>query len=232
KIGQQVENHYIGVNSGIMDQFAIGMGKESHAIHLDTDTLTYTYAPIKLPNHSIMIIHTNKSRNLNDSKYNERSSECDITIQDLQTSLSIKSLGELSGEAFETHKHLITNTTNQKRAKHAVYENVRTIKALEKLKAHDLESFGELMNASHRSLKEDYEVTGIELDTIVEAAWKQPGVIGARMTGAGFGGCAIAIVEDSYIDKFKQQVNEIYVKKVGYDATFYTASIAGCAKEI
>ncbi|MFC0299226.1 galactokinase [Virgibacillus soli] len=232
KLGQMVENDYIGVNSGIMDQFAIGMGKSGHAIHLNTSTLAYTYAPIQLPNHAIMIIHTNKSRALADSKYNERRTQCEEALADLQCELQIESLGELSPEQFEKHKHLIRNNTNRKRAKHAVYENARTRDALKRLAENDLHGFGKLMNESHLSLQHDYEVTGIELDTIVETAWKQPGVIGARMTGAGFGGCAIAIVENDDIKAFKQNVNRIYEETIGYQATFYTAAIGDGAREI
>lgn len=232
KLGQKVENDYMNVNSGIMDQFAIGMGKKDHAIHLNTETLAYTYAPLQLANHSIMIINTNKSRALTDSKYNERRRQCEEALVDLQTKLDIHSLGELTPEMFEAHKHLIQNEINKKRAKHAVYENARTIKALTMLKNKDLASFGELMNESHDSLKHNYEVTGLELDTIVEAAWNQEGVLGARMTGAGFGGCAIAIVENDQIEAFKHQVNQVYEEKVGYAPTFYTAQIGDGAKEI
>lgn len=232
QLGRKVENEYIGVNSGIMDQFAIGMGKKDHAIHLNTETLDYTYAPIRLPDHSIIIIHTNKSRALTDSKYNERRAQCERALANLQTKLNIKSLGELTPERFEDFKHLIQGKTNQKRAKHAVYENARTLDALDKLKASDLHRFGQLMNESHLSLQHDYEVTGIELDTIVETAWEQKGVLGARMTGAGFGGCAIAIVDNNHIETFKQNVNQAYVEKIGYDATFYTAKIGDGAKEI
>lgn len=232
KLGQQVENDYIGVNSGIMDQFAIGMGKKNHAILLDCQTLDYHYAPIELQDHAIMIINTNKQRTLAGSKYNERRQQCEQALADLKSELSIESLGELSNKEFEQHKHLIKNNINQKRAKHAVSENVRTLKALKRLQDGDLNGFGQLVNASHESLKNDYEVTGIELDTIVEAAWEQDGVIGARMTGAGFGGCAIAIVEKDNIDHFKANVNEIYTKTIGYEPTFYTAAIGDGAKEI
>lgn len=232
KLGQQVENHYIGVNSGIMDQFAIAMGKKDHAIHLNTQTLEFSYAPIKLLNHSIIIIHTNKQRTLAESKYNVRRKQCEEALEDLQSELSIESLGDLTPEQFEANKHLIKNKTNQKRAKHAVYENARTLEALTKLKENDLSAFGRLMNESHKSLKEDYEVTGIELDTIVETAWKQEGVLGARMTGAGFGGCAIAIVENERLEEFKKKINEVYLEKIGYEPSFYTASIGDGAKEV
>ncbi|WP_164667848.1 galactokinase [Virgibacillus doumboii] len=232
KLGQKVENEYIGVNSGIMDQFAIGMGKKNHAILLDCQTLDYNYAPIELENHAIIIMNTNKQRTLAGSKYNERRQQCEQALADLKRELSINSLGDLSNEQFDQHKYLIKNEIDRKRAKHAVTENVRTLDALKKLQEGDLIGFGELINASHHSLKNDYEVTGIELDTLVEAAWKQDGVIGGRMTGAGFGGCAIAIVEKNKIDDFQTNVYQIYTKSIGYEPTFYTASISDGAKEI
>src|SRR5699024_4223605 len=216
----------------IMDQFAVGKGKKDHAIHLNTETLEYEYAPIQLKDHVIMIIHTNKARTLAGSKYNERRKQCEEALTDLQTELDINSLGELTKETFELNKHLIKDEINRKRAKHAVYENERTIEALEKLKQGKLTDFGQLMNESHKSLQDDYEVTGLELDTIAEAAWEQNGVLGARMTGAGFGGCAIAIVEKDQVDRIKENVNKSYREKVGYDATFYTANIGDGAKEI
>ncbi|MBP3950171.1 galactokinase [Bacillus suaedae] len=232
QLGQKVENSYIGVNSGIMDQFAIGMAKKDHAILLDCETLQYEYAPVELANHIIMIMNTNKRRELAESKYNERRSECERALQDLQSELEISSLGQLTSSQFEQSKHLIKNEIDRKRAKHAVYENQRTLDALEKLKQGDLEQFGQLINQSHISLQQDYEVTGIELDTLVEAAWKQEGVLGARMTGAGFGGCAIAITQKDQVESFKENVNEAYKKVVGYDATFYVATIGDGAKEI
>lgn len=232
EIGQKVENQYIGVNSGIMDQFAVGMGKKDHAILLDCDTLDYNYAPIKLENHDIIIIHTNKRRELADSKYNERRSQCERALADLQKKLNIDSLGELTPEQFEQHRDLIQDPINQKRAKHAVYENARTLHAFEKLQANELEAFGELMNESHISLRDDYEVTGMELDTIAETAWQQQGVLGARMTGAGFGGCAIAIVEKKEAENVKNAIQKAYVEKIGYEPTFYMAAIGDGAKEI
>jgi galactokinase len=232
QLGQKVENDYIGVNSGIMDQFAIGKGKKGHAILLNCQTLAYSYAPIELNNHVIMIINTNKQRTLAGSKYNERRAQCEQALTDLQTTLQINSLGDLTKEQFEQHKHLITSETNQKRAKHAVYENLRTVEALQQLQQGNLEAFGQLMNESHKSLQQDYEVTGIELDTIVQAAWDQPGVVGARMTGAGFGGCAIAIVEKDKVNNFKNNVNKIYSEKIGYEASFYTAAFGDGAREL
>ena len=232
KLGKQVENQFIGVNSGIMDQFAIGMGKKDAGILLDCQTLKYEYAPIQLENHKIIIMNTNKRRELADSKYNERRSECEEALAELQQRLPIEALGQLSEKEFDENQHFITNETVRKRAKHAVYENRRTLKALEELKAGNLEAFGQLMNQSHISLRDDYEVTGIELDRLVEAAWKQPGVVGARMTGAGFGGCAIAIVTNEEVENFIANVGTAYLNKIGYKADFYVASIGDGAKEI
>ncbi|SEO17953.1 galactokinase [Amphibacillus marinus] len=232
QLGQQVENHYIGVNSGIMDQFAIGMGKQDHAIQLDCNTLDYQYAPIELGNYVIIIMNTNKRRELADSKYNERRSECERALKELQEVLPIHSLGELTTDQFETHKDVIKNATERKRAKHAVYENQRTKDALVKLQSGDLIGFGQLMNQSHQSLKQDYEVTGVELDTLAETAWQQAGVLGARMTGAGFGGCAIALVDKAQVDSFKDQIKTIYTNKIGYAPTFYEATIGDGAKEL
>ncbi|WP_099159532.1 galactokinase [Virgibacillus ndiopensis] len=232
QLGQKVENEYIGVNSGIMDQFAIGKGKKDHAILLNCQTLKHEYAPIKLDDHVIMIINTNKQRTLAGSKYNERRAQCDQALADLQEKLSINSLGDLTKEDFEKHKHLIKDEINQKRAKHAVYENARTLEALEKLRQNDLHGFGKLMNESHVSLQQEYEVTGVELDTLVKAAWEHDGVLGARMTGAGFGGCAIAIVAKYKIDNFIENVHEKYRNAIGYNPTFYTATIGDGAKEI
>ena len=224
-IGQFSENNFNGVNCGIMDQFAIAMGKEGHAIFLDTADLSYEYAPIKLENAKIVIACSNKKRGLGDSKYNERRSECETALAELQTVVDIKSLGELNEEAFEAHKSAIKSDIRIKRAKHAVYENQRTIKAVEALKNNDVKLFGQLMNASHVSLRDDYEVTGIELDTLVEEAWKVEGVIGSRMTGAGFGGCTVSIVEDSAIDTFIDSVGKAYLDKIGYAADFYVVEI-------
>ncbi|RSK50712.1 galactokinase [Bacillus canaveralius] len=231
KLGKKVENEFIGVNSGIMDQFAIGMGKENCGILLDCNTLKYEYAPFNLTDHKIIIMNTNKRRELADSKYNERRSECETALGQLKKAAPIDSLGELTEEEFEAIKHLITDEVLQRRAKHAVFENQRTLQAMKALKDSDLAEFGRLMNASHRSLRDDYEVTGTELDTLVEAAWKHKGTIGARMTGAGFGGCAIAIVANERVDEFISQAGSEYKEKIGYDATFYVASIGDGAKE-
>ncbi|MEG2512376.1 MAG: galactokinase [Acetivibrio sp.] len=224
-IGQYGENHFNGVNCGIMDQFAIAMGKENQAIFLDTANLSYEYAPIQLENAKIVILNTNKKRGLGDSKYNERRSECEEALKELQTVVNIQSLGELDEESFEKSKDAIKSEVRKKRAKHAVYENQRTIKAVNALKKKDLALFGKLMVDSHNSLKNDYEVTGRELDTLVEEALKQPGVIGARMTGAGFGGCAVSIVEKDAVDTFIKKVGEAYQEKIGYAADFYVVSV-------
>ena len=226
-IGQFSENKFNGVNCGIMDQFAIAMGKEGHAIFLDTADLSYEYAPIRLENAKIVIACSNKKRGLGDSKYNERRSECETALAELQQVVKIKSLGDLSEEQFEKFRSIIKSDVRSRRARHAVYENQRTIRAVEALKNNDVKLFGELMNASHVSLRDDYEVTGIELDTLVEEAWKVDGVIGSRMTGAGFGGCTVSIVKDEAIDHFISTVGEAYKAKIGYAADFYVVEIGG-----
>ena len=232
KIGQQVENHFIGVNSGIMDQFAIAMGKKDHAILLDCNTLKYDYVPVVLKDEVIVIANTNKRRGLADSKYNERRAECDEALAELQTKLPIKALGELSIEEFEANKDLIKSPIRQKRAKHAVYENQRTLKAQKELSAGNLAEFGKLMNQSHISLRDDYEVTGVELDTLAALAWEQPGVVGSRMTGAGFGGCTVSIVKKDKVDDFIKNVGEAYKNKIGYAADFYIAAVSEGARKL
>ena len=224
-IGQYSENHFNGVNCGIMDQFAIAMGKADHAIFLDTNTLDYTYVPLKLDGAKIVIACSNKKRGLGDSKYNERRSECETALAELQKVVDIKSLGELTEEQFEANKDAIGDEVRVRRARHAVYENQRTIQAVDALQKQDLKKFGELMNASHVSLRDDYEVTGIELDTLVEEAWKVEGVIGSRMTGAGFGGCTVSIVEDAAVDRFIERVGAAYKDKIGYAADFYVVQV-------
>lgn len=224
-IGQFSENKFNGVNCGIMDQFAIAMGKEDHAIFLDTADLSYEYAPIKLEGAKIVITSSNKKRGLGDSKYNERRQECETALAELQEVIGIEGLGNLTIEQFEEYKSAIKDPVRQKRAKHAVYENQRTIQAKEALAANQLTLFGQLMNASHVSLRDDYEVTGIELDTLVEAAWKIDGVIGSRMTGAGFGGCTVSIVKDEAIETFQKVVGENYKETIGYEADFYVVEV-------
>ena len=224
-LGQFSENNFNGVNCGIMDQFAIAMGKKDHAIFLDTADLSFEYAPIKLEGAKIVISCSNKKRGLGDSKYNERRAECEEALEEIRQKVKVDSLGDLSEEQFEEVKDAIKDATRQKRAKHAVYENQRTIKAVQALKANDIELFGKLMNASHVSLRDDYEVTGIELDTLVEEAWKVDGVIGSRMTGAGFGGCTVSIVKDDAVDTFIEKVGTAYKAVIGYAADFYVVQI-------
>lgn len=226
-IGQFAENQFNGVNCGIMDQFAIAMGKEGHAIFLDTADLSFEYAPILLQDAKIVIACSNKKRGLGDSKYNERRSECEAALAQLQNVIGIQGLGDLTEEQFETYKSAITDEVKVKRAKHAVYENRRTVRAVEALKQNDIALFGQLMNESHVSLRDDYEVTGIELDTLVEEAWKVDGVIGSRMTGAGFGGCTVSIVKDEAVARFQEQVGQAYLEKIGYAADFYVVEIGG-----
>ena len=231
-VSQYAENKFNGVNCGIMDQFAIAMGKKDHAIFLDTSDLQYEYAPLELGDARLVIACSNKKRGLGDSKYNERRSECEEALKRLKTVVNINSLGDLSEEEFELHKKVIQDAVLIKRAKHAVYENRRTIHAVDALKAKNIRKFGLLMNASHVSLRDDYEVTGIELDTLVETAWEQGGVIGARMTGAGFGGCTVNIVKKDGVDAFIQNVGKAYENKIGYKADFYVVKIGDGPKEL
>lgn len=230
KLGMETENKFIGVNSGIMDQFAVGMGKQNQAILLDTNTLEYSYAPVDMGNNVIVIMNTNKRRELADSKYNERRSECETAVGELQAKLDIKTLGELDAQTFDEYAYLIEDENRLKRARHAVWENQRTMQAQAALEEGDLEKFGRLVNASHVSLEHDYEVTGIELDTLAHTAWKQEGVLGARMTGAGFGGCGIAIVDKDKVEAFKENVGKVYTEKIGYAPAFYIAEIADGTK--
>lgn len=224
-ICQFAENNFNGVNCGIMDQFAIAMGKKDHAIFLDTATLSYEYAPVKIDGMKIVIANTNKKRGLGDSKYNERRAECEKALEELQEVIGIQTLGDLNEEQFEKYKSVIKDPVRVKRAKHAVYENQRTIRAVQALKDEDIEEFGKLMIASHNSLRDDYEVTGEELNTLVEEFLKQEGVVGARMTGAGFGGCAVSIVKEEYVDAFIENVGNAYKEKIGYAADFYVVEI-------
>jgi len=224
-IGQFSENNFNGVNCGIMDQFAIAMGKKDNAIFLDTSDLSFEYAPIKLEGAKIVISCSNKKRGLGDSKYNERRAECEEALREIQSGMGINTLGDLNEEQFEKVKMAIKDEDRRKRAKHAVYENQRTIKAVSALKNNDIELFGKLMNDSHVSLRDDYEVTGEELDTLVEEAWKVDGVIGSRMTGAGFGGCTVSIVKDEAVDTFIENVGKSYKEKIGYAADFYVVEI-------
>ena len=232
KMCQEAENKFIGVNCGIMDQFAIGMGTEGCAILLDCNTLEYRYSKINMEGYKIVIGNTNKKRGLADSKYNERRSECETALAQIQTVKNINSLGELTEEEFEEVKNVITDPIVRKRAKHAVYENQRTLKAVKALENNNLLLFGKLMSESHISLRDDYEVTGKELDTLVSLAWEMPGVIGARMTGAGFGGCTVSIVKEENVQYFIDTITEKYTEIIGYAPDFYVANISDGARKL
>ncbi len=223
KLGQRAENAFIGVNCGIMDQFAIAMGRKGHAIFLNTGTLKYEYAPLDLQGVRIVIMNTNKKRGLGDSKYNERRAECEEALRYVRQVVPADALCELTKEQWEAAREAIPSPVLKRRAEHAVTENLRTLAAYEALKQGNLAAFGRLMNESHISLKENYEVTGRELDTLAEAAWQQDGVLGARMTGAGFGGCAVSLVNENAVSSFVTNVGKIYREQIGYDATFYEA---------
>lgn len=224
KLGVKTENEYIGVSSGIMDQFAVTFGKENHALLLNTNTLEYETVPLDLKDNVIVIMNTNKRRGLSDSKYNERTQECDLALKILKSIEDKEALCDYDLETLDKHQDLF-DPIIYKRAKHAITENKRTIQAKIVLEKGDLESFGMLMNQSHASLRDDYEVTGVELDTVVSIAQKQPGVIGARVTGAGFGGCALAIVKASTVQSFIRNVGKHYHDVIGYSADFYITEV-------
>lgn len=225
KIGQYSENNFNGMNCGIMDQFASAMGKKDHAIFLDTTDLSYEYAPLVLEGAKIVVTNSNVKHSLVNSEYNVRRSECEKALEELQTVVKINGLGDLSEEEFEANKSVIQDEIRVKRAKHAVYENQRTIRAVAALKKNDLKLFGELMNASHVSLRDDYQVSCEEIDVLVEEAWKIDGVIGSRITGGGFGGCTVSIVKDEAVDTFKEKVGAAYKERVGKTADFYVVEI-------
>ena len=231
-IGQYSENNFNGCNCGIMDQFAVAMGKKDHAIFLDTSDLSYEYAPCVLDGAKIVITNSKVKHSLVDSAYNDRRSECAAALKALQSELDIQALGDLTPEEFEAHKSLIKDEIQLQRAKHAVYENQRTIDAVTALKAGDIESFGKLMNQSHISLRDDYDVSCEEIDILVDLAWKIPGVLGSRITGGGFGGCTVSIVKDESIDTFIETIGKTYLEKVGHEAEFYTVDIGDGASRL
>lgn len=231
-IGQYSENNFNGMNCGIMDQFASAMGKKDCAIFLDTSTLEFEYAPVKLKDARIVITNSKVKHSLVGSAYNDRRNECETALRELQTVVDIKALGELTEEGFEAHKDVITSDICRKRAKHAVYENQRTIRAVKALKENNVEEFGRLMNASHVSLRDDYEVSCEEIDILVDLAWKIPGVIGSRITGGGFGGCTVSIVKNDAVDTFISTVGEKYKEAVGHEAEFYVVDIGDGAHKI
>ena len=231
-IGQDSENNFNGCNCGIMDQFASAMGKKDHAIFLDTNTLHYEYAPVVLENARIVITNSKVKHSLVDSAYNDRRNECETALKELQAEVEIQTLGDLTEQEFETHKSAIKDEIRRKRAKHAVYENQRAIRAVAALQAGDVKLFGELMNASHVSLRDDYEVSCEEIDILVDLAWKIPGVIGSRITGGGFGGCTVSIVENDAVDTFIETIGKAYKEKVGHEAEFYVVDIGDGAYKI
>ena len=231
-IGQYSENNFNGCNCGIMDQFAVAMGKKDNAIFLDTSTLKFEYAPIELEDAKIIITNSKVKHSLVDSAYNDRRQECADALAALQRELDIESLGDLSPADFEANKGLITDPVQLKRAKHAVYENQRTIDAVAALRAGDINRFGELMNQSHISLRDDYAVSCDEIDILVDLAWKIPGVIGSRITGGGFGGCTVSIVKNDSVDTFIENIGTAYKEKVGHEAEFYTVQIGDGASRL
>ena len=229
-IGQYSENNYNGCNCGIMDQFAVAMGKKDCAVFLDTNTLQYEYASVKLEDAKIVITNSKVKHSLVDSAYNDRRRESEEALQDLQKVVDIKTLGDLTEEEFEAHKDAINDEICKKRAKHAVYENQRTIRAVKALKENDIAEFGHLMNQSHISLRDDYEVSCEEIDILVDLAWKIDGVIGSRITGGGFGGCTVSIVKNDAVDTFIDQVGAGYKEKTGREAEFYVVEIGDGAR--
>ena len=231
-IGQYSENNFNGMNCGIMDQFASAMGKKDNAIFLDTATLNYTYAPVKLTDARIVITNSKVKHSLVSSAYNDRRRECETALAMLQKVVDIQTLGDLTEAQFEQYKDAITDPICQKRAKHAVYENQRTIRAVEALQQGDLEEFGRLINASHVSLRDDYETSCAETDLLASLAWKIPGVLGSRITGGGFGGCTVSIVKNDAIDTFIGEIGPVYEKETGHKAEFYIVDIGDGAHKL
>ena len=232
KFSQKAENEFVGMNCGIMDQFAVGMGKKDCAILLDCNTLSYRYSKLALDGCSIVITNTNKTHSLVTSAYNERRAQCESALKALQKVKPIKALGELTNAEFDAIASAIPDPVERRRARHAVYENNRTLEAVKALEANDVKRFGALVNASHVSLRDDYEVTGPELDTLAELAWQQDGVLGSRMTGGGFAGCTVSIVRDAAIPAFEKNVGDAYTAKIGYAPSFYVANIADGARRL
>ena len=231
-IGQYAENNFNGCNCGIMDQFASAMGKKDHAIFLDTNTLEYEYAPVELKDAQIIIVNSKVKHSLVNSAYNDRRNDCEEALKELQTVVDVDALGELSEEQFEKYKSAIQSDVRVKRAKHAVYENQRTIKAVEALKAGDIETFGKLMNETHISLRDDYEISCVEVDALVEIAWATEGVLGSRITGGGFGGCTVNIVKNDAVDAFVENIKTEYPKRTGIEAEIYFADIGEGARKL
>ncbi len=231
-MSQRAENEFVGMNCGIMDQFASGLGKKDHALLLNCDSLAYALVPLVLPNHAILISNTNKSRKLVGSKYNERRSECQEAVKCLQKALDIRNLGEVSPEQFAQNSHLLTPITILKRARHVITENARVLEAVEALKNNNLNVFGQLMNESHKSLAHDFEVSCTELDILVEESMKIKGTLGSRMMGAGFGGCIVSVVEKPAIPGFIESAGRAYQSRTGRSADFYIANTGDGARQI
>ena len=231
-MGQYSENEYNGMNCGIMDQFASAMGKKDHAIFLDTATMEYEYVPLNLKDEKIVITNSKVKHALAGSAYNDRRRESEEALADLQTVLDIKTLGDLDEETYLANESVIKNEINRKRAHHAVFENQRTLKAVEALRADDIEAFGKLMNESHISLRDDYEVSCPELDILAAEAWKLPYVVGSRMTGGGFGGCTVSIVKADKVDAFKAAITKAYENETGKTPEFYIADAADGARRL
>ncbi len=231
-IGQEAEHKFNGTNCGIMDQFASAMGKKDHAIFLDTDDMSFQYAPLNLNGAKLVLTNSKVKHSLVDSAYNDRRAECAEALKELQSVVPIHSLGELTSEEFAAHKDVLTEPVLVKRARHAVEENQRTIKAYKALKDNDLKQFGDLMNESHASLRDDYEVSCPEIDFLVEQAQQLPGVLGSRITGGGFGGCTVSIVEEDAVETFVECIGEAYKKEVGHEAEFYVVEAADGAHKV
>ena len=232
KMSQRAENVFVGMNCGIMDQFAVGMGKKEHAIALDCGTLDYDLIPLNLNGYKLVITNSNKNHDLVTSEYNERRSQCEQALVDINQELNVKHLCDLSEEELERVRNLISDETVYRRARHAVSENARVNEAIDVLQKGDLVRFGELMNASHRSLKEDYEVTGVEMDTLAEEGQKLPGVLGSRITGGGFGGCTVSLVKEDNVQEFIEKLAPVYHDKIGLNAEFYVADIGDGVRKI
>ncbi|HPC98564.1 MAG TPA: galactokinase [Bacteroidales bacterium] len=225
KLSQKAENIFVGMNCGIMDQFASGFGKKDHAIFLNCDTLDYENVPLILGDYSLIITNTNKRRGLTDSKYNERRAECDKAVEYLQAYRKIRNLSETGTDELALLNKYIPDEIVLKRARHVITENGRVLEAVKVLKENNIARFGELMNQSHDSLRGDYEVTGIELDTLVYEGRKIAGVLGTRMTGAGFGGCTVSIVHKDHVEEYINTITEAYTRKTGLNADFYQPSV-------
>jgi galactokinase len=232
-ISQRAENNFVGVNCGIMDQFASAMGRKNHAIFLNCDSLDYRHIPLNLDGFSIVITNTNKKRSLADSKYNERRSECEAGFKILKAALpDVSCLGEVKLSELPKHRSLFINETIYKRVLHVVSEDERVKNSVEALEKDDIKRFGDLMYKSHESLRINYEVTGKELDTLVDEAEKIRGVIGSRMTGAGFGGCTVSIVKGGAVEEFIDKVGRNYTEKTGLAASFYVCNTGDGGREV